>query len=157
MDLTFKSILPDGRLKQSLYTVKEMCVTIPWITVIKEKVRLVKLQCIQFEVNINKVLDVSIWKSPLRAESESNEGKDDCLTRLAWAFPLQCVCDLCPLTIGWHNRKPWWQHPFPIDQGDGEESWWFYCCKTCCRGPSQHMFQPLFWLPVLCSKTKSFW
>lgn len=39
---------------------KEIAVEIPVLAVIKEKVRHLKLQCIQFEVNINKVLNVLI-------------------------------------------------------------------------------------------------
>ena len=55
-----------------------------------------------------------------------------------WLSPYNVCVTFDPLTIGWNNRKPWWRHPFPIDQGNGEESRWFYCCKTCRRGWSQH-------------------
>lgn len=74
-----------------------------------------------FILNINKVLNVSIWKSPPVA---------DCplglrwlpLPRLALAFTFQCVCDLCPSPwpladlTGSHDDNSL----LPIDQG-----WWW--------------------------------
>lgn len=71
-----------------------------------------------FIFNINKVLDVSIWKSPVAGWGwESIEAKDDWLRWLPVPFGLgfhltMCVWPLPPLILGWPNRKPWWQQPF---------------------------------------------
>lgn len=74
---------------------------------------------IYFIFNINKVLDVSIWKSPVAGWGwESIEAKDDWLRWLPVPFGLGfhlynvCVTFAPPLILGWPNRKPWWQQPF---------------------------------------------
>lgn len=67
---------------------------------------------------LTKVLDVSIWKSPVAGWGwESIEAKDDWLRWLPVPFGLgfhltMCVWPLPPLILGWPNRKPWWQQPF---------------------------------------------
>lgn len=72
-----------------------------------------------FIFNINKVLDVSIWKSPVAGWGwESIEAKDDWLRWLPVPFGLGfhlynvCVTFAPPLILGWPNRKPWRQQPF---------------------------------------------
>lgn len=82
--------------------------------------------CIQFYFNINKVLDVLIQKWPVgaEAESESLEAKmTDCLSRLALAFTLLCVCDVWPLPLDPLADLTGSQDDnslLPIDQG-----WWW--------------------------------
>lgn len=113
-----------------------------------------------FIFNINKVLDVSIWKSPVAGWGwESVEAKDDWLRWLPVPFGLgfhltMCVWPLPPLILGWPNRKPWWQQPFANRPGvmvriaigfyvDSKNKWsgcsTHLSIKKCCEKPEKNI------------------